>query len=222
MAKGFSNWLSPAFGGDLELRPDLDQVEALAPEREALWTRLEAASFLTDDEKRAAAGYGAKDKAPAALAGKYREDQPRIPAGNGRQSGEWTNGGSDHNDQLAMAKLVQGLLRGFSKTPKLLKPSEKPLHELLKPGGQELGTKLGSARPGIRTVTKKEFDALKSDVLDGASEIPAPPGYSGKWFSRPDGSKIGLRNSPASGETIEVIESLDANILKNGYKVHNK
>ena len=36
------------------LRPDLDQVEALAPEREALWTRLEAASFLTDDEKRAA------------------------------------------------------------------------------------------------------------------------------------------------------------------------
>jgi phage portal protein BeeE len=55
MAKGFSNWLSPAFGGELELRPDLDQVEALAPEREALWTRLEAASFLTDDEKRAAA-----------------------------------------------------------------------------------------------------------------------------------------------------------------------
>jgi Contact-dependent growth inhibition CdiA C-terminal domain len=58
MAKGFSNWLSPAFGAELELRPDLDQVEALAPEREALWTRLEAASFLTDDEKRAAAGYG--------------------------------------------------------------------------------------------------------------------------------------------------------------------
>jgi phage portal protein BeeE len=70
MAKGFSNWLSPAFGGDLELQPDLDQVEALAPEREALWTlllrpatpvpgagrraNLEAASFLTDDEKRAA------------------------------------------------------------------------------------------------------------------------------------------------------------------------
>jgi phage portal protein BeeE len=34
----------------------LDQVEALNPERDDLWARLEAASFLTDDEKRAAAG----------------------------------------------------------------------------------------------------------------------------------------------------------------------
>jgi len=37
-----------------------DQIEALSPEREALWTRLEKASFLTDDEKRSAAGYGPK------------------------------------------------------------------------------------------------------------------------------------------------------------------
>ena len=37
-----------------------DQIEALAPKREALWTRLEKASFLTDDEKRSAAGYGPK------------------------------------------------------------------------------------------------------------------------------------------------------------------
>ena len=33
--------------------------DALAPEREALWRRLEASSFLTDDEKRRAVGYGA-------------------------------------------------------------------------------------------------------------------------------------------------------------------
>ena len=59
-------WLAPAFGGALELTPDLDQVEALAPEREALWTRLESASFLTDDEKRAAAGYGPKDVSSSA------------------------------------------------------------------------------------------------------------------------------------------------------------
>jgi HK97 family phage portal protein len=41
----------------LRLVPDLDQVPALAPEREALWRQLEAASFLTTDEKRAAIGY---------------------------------------------------------------------------------------------------------------------------------------------------------------------
>ena len=42
------------------LAHDLDQVEALASDREALWARLERASFLTDDEKRAAVGYGPK------------------------------------------------------------------------------------------------------------------------------------------------------------------
>lgn len=44
--------------GNLRLAHDLDQVEALASDREALWARLERASFLTDDEKRAAVGYG--------------------------------------------------------------------------------------------------------------------------------------------------------------------
>jgi phage portal protein BeeE len=38
--------------------PDADQVEALSSEREALWARIGAAAFLTDDEKRAAVGYG--------------------------------------------------------------------------------------------------------------------------------------------------------------------
>ncbi len=63
-AKAVSNWLAPAFGGDLELRPDLDQVEAFASERDALWSRLQGVTFLTDDEKRAAAGYGALLSAP--------------------------------------------------------------------------------------------------------------------------------------------------------------
>jgi phage portal protein BeeE len=39
-------------------RPDLDAIEALSIEREALWARLEKATFLTPDEKRAAVGYG--------------------------------------------------------------------------------------------------------------------------------------------------------------------
>jgi HK97 family phage portal protein len=57
-AKALSAWLAPAWGGALTLRPDLDQIEALSAEREALWARLEKASFLTADEKRAAVGYG--------------------------------------------------------------------------------------------------------------------------------------------------------------------
>jgi phage portal protein BeeE len=55
------SWLTAAGGGGpLELRPDLDAVDALNFEREALWARLERASFLTDDEKRSAVGYGPK------------------------------------------------------------------------------------------------------------------------------------------------------------------
>jgi HK97 family phage portal protein len=63
-AKALSVWLAPAWGGSLVLKADLDQVEALAGEREALWKRLEAASFLTTDEKRTAAGYGPSRGAP--------------------------------------------------------------------------------------------------------------------------------------------------------------
>jgi len=57
-AKALSTWLSPAFGSLLELRPDHDAIEALSSEREALWARVDKATFLTPNEKRAAVGYG--------------------------------------------------------------------------------------------------------------------------------------------------------------------
>jgi HK97 family phage portal protein len=41
----------------VSLKPDLDQVEALAPDRDALWKRVNEATFLTADEKRQAVGY---------------------------------------------------------------------------------------------------------------------------------------------------------------------
>ena len=47
-------------GGRYRLAHDLDQVEALAADREALWARVGAAGFLSDDEKRMAVGYGAR------------------------------------------------------------------------------------------------------------------------------------------------------------------
>jgi HK97 family phage portal protein len=56
-AKALTGWLAPAFGGALSLRFDSDSIEALSVEREALWQRLEQASFLTVNEKRAAIGY---------------------------------------------------------------------------------------------------------------------------------------------------------------------
>ena len=61
-SQSLSSWLAPAFGNTaMFLEPDLDEVEALAPEREALWSRLDKATFLTANEKREAAGYGPID-----------------------------------------------------------------------------------------------------------------------------------------------------------------
>ena len=57
-AEDFSAWLGDRYGETLRLACDADQVEGLAAEREALWARLAAADFLTDDEKREAVGYG--------------------------------------------------------------------------------------------------------------------------------------------------------------------
>lgn len=54
----FAHWLQPYSPGRLAFRPDLDAIEALAEEREALWRRVSAAPFLTLDEKREAVGYG--------------------------------------------------------------------------------------------------------------------------------------------------------------------
>ncbi len=51
-----SRWLSEFHGAPVVLKPDLDQVPALAAEREALWTRVTAAGFLSDAEKRSLLG----------------------------------------------------------------------------------------------------------------------------------------------------------------------
>jgi HK97 family phage portal protein len=57
-ADSLAHWLAPAYGEALQLEPDLDAIEALADERESLWRRVSAASFLSDDEKREVVGYG--------------------------------------------------------------------------------------------------------------------------------------------------------------------
>lgn len=49
-------FLSEHLGEEVDLKPDLDQIPALAAERDQHWARVGAASFLTDAEKRAALG----------------------------------------------------------------------------------------------------------------------------------------------------------------------
>ncbi|WGM30255.1 phage portal protein [Brevundimonas sp. NIBR11] len=57
-AGALTGWLGGRFEG-IRVEPDLDAVPALQPERDALWARLSAANFLTDEERRRMAGVGA-------------------------------------------------------------------------------------------------------------------------------------------------------------------
>ena len=66
-------WLSPAFDEPFDLKVDLDQISALATEREALWRRVGDAEFLTEDEKRTAVGYPPVAPLPD------DQEEPHIP-----------------------------------------------------------------------------------------------------------------------------------------------
>ncbi|SFI66037.1 phage portal protein [Celeribacter neptunius] len=56
VSAAIGHWLSEMVGEALELKPDLDQVPALAIERDAQWARIAGAAFLTDEEKRSMLG----------------------------------------------------------------------------------------------------------------------------------------------------------------------
>ena len=53
---GIAAWLSRFTGERVELKPDLDQIPALASERDQQWARVGAADFLTAAEKRGLLG----------------------------------------------------------------------------------------------------------------------------------------------------------------------
>lgn len=55
-----NNWLTPAFGENLILEPDYDEVPAIAEKRESKFTSVGNANFLTVNEKREALGYEEK------------------------------------------------------------------------------------------------------------------------------------------------------------------
>jgi hypothetical protein len=119
-----SEWLTPAYGKTLELRPDIDQLDALAADRDAQWARLQATTFLTDDEKRSLVGYGPK---PADLAHKYSPDQPRDDIGR------WTDGGGmggkiprDEVNPGSGEKPQQIAAPGGKKPPQTPPPNAKP------------------------------------------------------------------------------------------------
>ncbi len=56
-SQSLNNWLAPAFGKNLRLAYNEENIPALALERQALWKMLSAADFLTNKEKRRITGF---------------------------------------------------------------------------------------------------------------------------------------------------------------------
>lgn len=56
VATSLGHWLNPAFGGDFEIVPQVEAIEALAEDRASLWKRVGEAGFLSDAEKRELVG----------------------------------------------------------------------------------------------------------------------------------------------------------------------
>jgi HK97 family phage portal protein len=89
LQRSFEHWLKPAWP-KLRIDYDVDRIDALSAERAAEWARVDAATFLTTDEKRAALGFG-KGRGAATLAStgkrgpglerRYAPDQPRDDLG---------------------------------------------------------------------------------------------------------------------------------------------
>lgn len=54
---GFDHWLTPMFDDNLYLDFDRDEISALSDRRDAQWSKIRVADFLTINERREAAGY---------------------------------------------------------------------------------------------------------------------------------------------------------------------
>ncbi len=59
LQRAFEHWLQPAWPG-LRFDYDVDRIDALSPERAAEWARVDAATFLSADEKRELLGFAAR------------------------------------------------------------------------------------------------------------------------------------------------------------------
>ena len=94
--------------------------------------------------------------------------------------------------------------------------------DILNPDGKLVGENVGRSGADIKTVSPKEFEDLKSRLLDGAKEVPSAGNYTGKWYERADGSIIGVRNSTQSGKTLDLVRGGSGSTLKSGFKVHQK
>jgi hypothetical protein len=96
-----------------------------------------------------------------------------------------------------------------------------PFRDVLAPGGQLAGVRDPSVGEDARTVTPKEFESIRSELMIGA-RVANDPRYAGVRYQREDGSAFGLRLSRDHGLTLDVIESNTPALIRNGFRIHQR
>jgi Phage portal protein len=165
-AQALSGWLTVGSSPSLTFKPDLDTIDALTGDRDALWTRLQATTFLTDDEKRAEVGYGPKTAVDIAQKAGFRPDQPRG------DRGRWVDdGGGDGSEDPQSAAKRPG---SGGKTPPGKpadappKPGDPPQYKTPKSGqsGKEGSKEIPSWAQGERPLVGEDGKTFAKRLMD--------------------------------------------------------
>ncbi len=89
--------------------------------------------------------------------------------------------------------------------------------DLLRPGGNLLGSVAKGATENIRTVSSAEFSNLQSQLMKlGGTQVQKPT-YMGVWYELPGGGGFGVRQAK-SGPTL----AFDLPGFPKGFKVHQQ
>ncbi len=171
ISAALSQWLAQPQG--LTLKFDLDQVDALTPEREALWTRLDAATFLTPNEKRAAAGYDPLADGDDGLAAKFNPHHDAL--------GRFTSGPGGENDDTDPADKDSNLHlvgRGPPRPPPRppgrghnRPPGSPPTGQSGVPGSQPLNPQFNTQAYRFYWQLRPEEDTVATGTIDGKEYV---------------------------------------------------
>jgi filamentous hemagglutinin len=95
------------------------------------------------------------------------------------------------------------------------------MSDILLPNGNPVGFVKPGAGQNIQTVTSAQFTKIESQLMQGSTPVTTPSSYNGIWYQMSDDSVFGIRTSPSSGKTIDVIKSSNPSLL-SGFKVHQQ
>lgn len=95
------------------------------------------------------------------------------------------------------------------------------LGQCLMRGGETIAWRERGAGNGVQTIRRGDFPEVVARMMSGSREATPPGTYSGRFFTRDDGTAIGLRSSLFNNTTLDLYEYNGNRFVPVG-KVHQK